>query len=43
MRRDQQRLQDILDALDSVAKMISGRTEAEFPDDEVLATRLPRG
>ncbi len=36
MRRDQQRLQDILDALDSVAKMIAGRTEAEFLADEML-------
>jgi uncharacterized protein with HEPN domain len=36
MRRDDQRLQDILEALDSVAKMIAGRTEREFLDDEVL-------
>jgi uncharacterized protein with HEPN domain len=36
MRRDNQRLQDIFEALDSVAKMIAGRTDREFLDDEVL-------
>jgi uncharacterized protein with HEPN domain len=36
MRRDHHRLQDILDALDSVAKMIDGRTEQEFLNEEVL-------
>lgn len=34
MRRDEQRLHDILEALDSVAKMIDGRTEAGFLGDE---------
>ncbi len=34
MRRDRQRLSDILEALDSVAKMIAGRTDAEFLPDE---------
>src|SRR5207302_487601 len=36
MRRDQQRLIDILEALDWIAKMIAGRTEAEFLVDETL-------
>ena len=36
MRRDDERLQDILEALDSVARMIAGRGEREFLDDEVL-------
>lgn len=36
MRRDHQRLHDILEALDSVAKMIGGRTEAEFLGNETL-------
>ena len=36
MRRDRQRLQDILEALDGVAKMIGGRTEVEFLGDETL-------
>ena len=36
MRRDQQRLNDILEALDWIAKAISGRTEAEFLADETL-------
>ncbi len=36
MRRDRQRLHDIVDALDSIAKMISGRTEADFLGDETL-------
>jgi uncharacterized protein with HEPN domain len=36
MRRDQQRLSDILEALDWIAKAISGRTEAEFLADETL-------
>ena len=36
MRRDQQRLSDILEALDWIAKVVSGRTEAEFLDDETL-------
>jgi len=36
MRRDQQRLRDMLEALDSVGRMISGRTEAEFLADETV-------
>jgi uncharacterized protein with HEPN domain len=34
MRRDRQRIEDILEALDSVARMTSGTTEAEFLSDE---------
>lgn len=36
MRRDQQRLNEILEALDWIAKTIAGRTEAEFLADETL-------
>ena len=36
MRRDQQRLNDILEALDWIARAIAGRTEAEFLADETL-------
>ncbi len=36
MRRDQQRLTDILEALDWIAKAIAGRTEAGFLADETL-------
>ena len=36
MRRDQQRLLDILEALDSVANMIGQRDESEFIADETL-------
>jgi len=36
MRRDQQRLVDILEALDWIAKAISGKTEADFIADETL-------
>jgi uncharacterized protein with HEPN domain len=36
MRRDQQRLDDILGALDWIAKAVSGRTEADFLADETL-------
>jgi uncharacterized protein with HEPN domain len=36
MRRDPQRLNDILEALDWIAKAIAGRTEAEFVADETL-------
>ena len=36
MRRDQQRLNDILEALDWIAKGIAGRTEADFLADETL-------
>jgi len=36
MRRDRQRLNDILEALDWIAKAIAGRTEAEFLADETL-------
>ena len=39
MRRDEQRLRDILDALDSVAKMIGGRTEAEVPWTDIVGQR----
>lgn len=34
MRRDRQRLHDILDALDSLPRIIAGHTEAEFLDNE---------
>jgi uncharacterized protein with HEPN domain len=37
MRRDDQRLNDILKALDWVRARISGRTEKDFLDDEVLS------
>jgi hypothetical protein len=30
MRRDEERLQHILEALESVAKIIDGKTEADF-------------
>ena len=36
MRRDQQRLTDILEAMDWIAKAIAGRTEAEFLADDTL-------
>ena len=36
MRRDQQRLIDILEALDWITKSIADRTEAEFVGDETL-------
>jgi uncharacterized protein with HEPN domain len=36
MRRDHQRLTDILEALDWVAKAITRRTEADFLADETL-------
>jgi uncharacterized protein with HEPN domain len=36
MRRDAERLQDILEALDSVTQMIAGRTEAQFLSDTTL-------
>lgn len=36
MRRDEQRLSDILESLDWIAKAISGRTEAGFVADETL-------
>jgi uncharacterized protein with HEPN domain len=36
MRRDQQRLNDILEALDWIARAIAGRTEVEFVADETL-------
>lgn len=36
MRRDQQRLTDILEALDWIAKSTSNLTEAEFVGDETL-------
>ncbi len=36
MRRDRQRLNDILEALDWIAKAIAGRTEAAFLAHETL-------
>jgi hypothetical protein len=36
MRRDRQRLNDILGALDWIEKAITGRTEADFLADETL-------
>jgi hypothetical protein len=36
MRRDEQRLSDILEALDWIAKAVSGRTEDDFVTDETL-------
>jgi len=36
MRRDEQRLSDILEALDWIAKAVSGRTEDGFVTDETL-------
>jgi len=36
MRRDDQRLIDIIDALDWIAKAVSGKTEADFVADETL-------
>ena len=36
MRRDDQRLTDIVEALDWIAKAISGRTEPGFLADETL-------
>ena len=36
MRRDRQRLNDILEALDWIAKAIAGRVEADFLADETL-------
>jgi uncharacterized protein with HEPN domain len=36
MRRDQQRLNDILEALDWISKAIAGRNEDEFVADETL-------
>jgi uncharacterized protein with HEPN domain len=36
MRRDLQRLNDILEALDWIAKAVTARTEADFLADETL-------
>jgi uncharacterized protein with HEPN domain len=36
MRRDPQRLNDVLEALDWIAKAVGGRTEADFLADETL-------
>ena len=41
MRRDQQRLNDMLGALDWIAKAVSGRTEADFLADEAVARLSP--
>jgi uncharacterized protein with HEPN domain len=43
MRRDNQRLQDILDGLDSVARMIDGKTETDFLRDELVFYAVARG
>jgi hypothetical protein len=40
MRRDQQRLTDILEALDWVSKAIAGRTETNFLADEPSVMQL---
>ena len=36
MRRDLQRLQDMLEALDSVTAMMGGRSEADFLQNDTL-------
>jgi len=36
MRRDRQRLQDIVEALEWVLRVVEGRTEDQFAGDEVL-------
>jgi len=36
MRRDERRLNDILEALDWIAKAVSGKTEDDFVTDETL-------
>jgi uncharacterized protein with HEPN domain len=36
MRRDEQRMADILEALDWIAKAVAGREEADFLADETL-------
>jgi uncharacterized protein with HEPN domain len=36
MRRDDQRLSDILEALDWIASAVSGKTEADFVADDTL-------
>jgi hypothetical protein len=36
MRRDDQRLSDILGALDWIARAVAGRTEADFLADDTL-------
>jgi uncharacterized protein with HEPN domain len=36
MRRDDQRLSDILEALDWIARAVAGRTEADFVADDTL-------
>jgi len=40
MRRDRQRLYDILEALDWIAKAIAGRMEADFLSDDTLCYAL---
>lgn len=42
MRRDQQRLNDIVEALDWIAKGIAGRTEADFLAMRRFATPSPK-
>lgn len=39
MRRDEQRLTDILEALDWIAKGIAGRTEADFLASEYCSAQ----
>jgi uncharacterized protein with HEPN domain len=40
MRRDGQRLRDILDAANAVLAMVGNKSEAEFVDDEVLRSAV---
>jgi uncharacterized protein with HEPN domain len=42
MRRDCQRLLDIIDALNWVAKAVEGRTEDQFTSDEMLRYAVAR-
>src|ERR1035441_10485093 len=41
MRRDPQRLTDILEALDWIATAVAAQTEADFLADETLCSSLP--
>jgi uncharacterized protein with HEPN domain len=40
MRRDEQRLNDILEALETVSRFIRSKSEAEFLNDEVLRSAV---
>lgn len=42
MRRDQQRLNDILEALDTIARFIRSKSESEFMEDELLRDAVAR-